>query len=74
MPRRLTVHVKPNARRVAVEMIDATTYRIAVPDAPHEGKANDAVLAVLAKHLGIAKSRMTIRRGHRSRIKVIEIA
>lgn len=38
-----------------------------------EGKANDAVVALLAKHYGVAKSRVEIVRGHASRIKVVRV-
>ncbi len=71
---KFTVKVKPNARKAAVEQIDAHTYRVAVTVPPEDGKANDAVIALLAKHFRIAKSRIAILRGATSKIKFIEIA
>ena len=40
---------------------------------PEGGKANEAVVAVLAKALGVAKGRVTIVRGHRGRNKMVSI-
>jgi len=38
-----------------------------------EGKANKAVIALLAKHLDVKKSRIKIGRGEKSAEKVIEV-
>jgi uncharacterized protein YggU (UPF0235/DUF167 family) len=38
-----------------------------------EGAANDAVVRVVAAHFGVAPSRVTIRRGHTSKHKTLEI-
>lgn len=70
---RLTVKVKPNARKARVEQIDASTYRVAVTVPPEAGKANDAVIAALATHFRIAKSRITILRGTTGRTKLINV-
>lgn len=40
---------------------------------PDKGKANEALLRLLAKHLGQAPSSLKIVRGHTSRTKLIEI-
>jgi len=48
-------------------------YKIYVTAAPEDGKANEAVIKLLAKNLGVAKSSLTIMRGHTSRDKVIKI-
>lgn len=40
---------------------------------PHEGAANDAVLALLADALGIATSRLRMLRGATSRDKLVQI-
>ncbi|MCI0822691.1 MAG: DUF167 domain-containing protein, partial [Chloroflexi bacterium] len=44
-----------------------------VTAAPEGGKANDAVVALLAKRLGVAKGRVSIVRGHKSRDKTVLI-
>jgi uncharacterized protein YggU (UPF0235/DUF167 family) len=49
-----------------------TTLVVAVNEAPVDGKANAAVIALLAKKLGIAKSSITIMRGQSGRTKVLK--
>ncbi len=45
-------------------------YVTAVPEG---GKANEAMIRLLAKHFGVAVSRVRLVRGHTSRQKTIEI-
>lgn len=74
-----TLHIKvtPKAKteRIKKEVrADGTTlYKIYVTAVPEDGKANDAIIKLLAKSLGIAKSSLTILRGHTSRDKIIKI-
>ncbi|HEY0900771.1 MAG TPA: DUF167 domain-containing protein [Micavibrio sp.] len=44
-----------------------------VTSVPEDGKANEAMLRLLAKHLGVAVTRLRIVRGHTARLKQIEI-
>lgn len=48
-------------------------YRVRVTTSPENGKANEAVLKLVAKELGVAKSRLSIVRGHKAREKTIRI-
>ncbi len=70
---KIDVHVRPNARRPGLEATESDSVRVRVTAAPENGKANDAVCAVLAKELGLAKSDVQIVAGHRARRKVVEI-
>jgi len=45
-------------------------YVTAVPD---DGKANEAMIGILAKHFNVAKSRLTIIRGQTNRNKLVRI-
>ena len=67
------VRVQPKARRNSIEVVDGSKLKIYVTTAPEGGKANDAVVALLAKSLGIAKSHIRIVRGHKSRDKLLDI-
>ncbi len=70
----LAVHVKPGARETKVESWrDEGTAIIAVAAPPVDGKANQELLRFLSKQLGIAKSLITIKRGHSGRVKHIEL-
>jgi uncharacterized protein (TIGR00251 family) len=72
----LDVRVTPkaSAERITVEQIDGTArLRIHVTAAPEDGKANKAVLKLLAKALGVPKSALEIIRGETSRDKVVRV-
>ena len=69
----ITVSVKPNSRTEEVVGRD-NNYAVKVKEPPVEGKANRAVIRLLAKHLGVAESQIRIVKGFTSRTKIIEIA
>lgn len=66
---RIAVRVTPRAARDRIE-VDGAAIRIHVTAAPEDGKANEAVRVLLARALGLAKSRLTLVRGQTSRDKV----
>ena len=66
---KIAVTVKPNAKRAQVEELAEKQYRAAAQD----GKANQALVDILADHFGVAKSTVKIIRGHSARHKLIEI-
>jgi uncharacterized protein len=70
---RVTAHVTPRSRRPGVERLPDGTLRVAVGEPPEDGRANDAVVALVAAHLGVPRSRVRIVHGHRGRRKILEI-
>ena len=71
---RIQVKVKPRSKTgdVTREM-DGDVYVVRVREPPVEGRANRAVLKLLAKHLGVPESRLSIVSGLTSKNKVIEV-
>ena len=69
----ITVHVKPRSRKNSIEWIDDETAKISVTAAAEKGKANEAVIEVLAEDLGVAKSLIEIVKGKTMRMKQVEI-
>lgn len=69
----LQIRVRPRAGRDTVEVGDGGQVIVRVTAAPERGKANAAVVALLAKELGVAKSSVTVVRGLASRDKVVRI-
>ena len=67
----LNVRVYPKSRRNAVSWSTELGLKVWVTVAPENGKANDAVVNLLADHLGIPRSSVRILRGQRSRNKVV---
>ena len=69
----LLVKVQPKAGRNSIGVDAAGRLRISVTAPPEEGKANKAVVALVAKSLGIATSRVQIVRGQKSRSKHLRV-
>lgn len=70
---RITVRLTPRGGRNAIDGWDGDTLRVRVASAPVDGKANEALLRVLAKALGVAPSRLTLISGVQSRVKTIDV-
>ena len=68
----LDIRVQARASRNAIE-VDGERIMVRVTAAPEGGKANGAVVALLAKRLGVGKRSVQIVRGHKSRDKRIRI-
>ncbi len=68
----LDIRVQPRAKRNAIE-VDGERILVRVTAAPENGKANDAVTALLAKRLGVGKRSVQIVRGGKSRDKRVRI-
>ena len=69
----LEVRVQPKASRNRVEVVGGVKLRVYVTAAPEAGKANEAVAALLAKRLGVAKGSIRIVKGHAARDKLLSI-
>lgn len=63
----------PRAKRPGVEQMPDGSWRVAVSAPAEDGKANAAVIEVLAKHFDVPKSSVKIVRGLSSRLKEVEI-
>lgn len=70
---RIQLRVAPRASKNAIEPADARGLRVRVTAAPDDGKANVAVVKLLAKRLGVAASAVAIIRGETARDKVVEV-
>ena len=72
---RLYVKVKPNAQKSAILRDKAPSDRLPVhvAAAAHEGEANAELLVFLARHLKVAKSRLSLEKGQTSRLKTLFI-
>ena len=70
---RLSVRVQPGASREEIVGFANGVLRLKVTALPVEGKANAALVHLLAKALGVPKARVFIIKGATSRNKVIHI-
>ena len=70
---RLAVRVTPGARAETLELADGK-LTAKVRAKPEDGKANEAVRALLASALGLAPSRLELLRGATSREKQFRVS
>lgn len=69
----ITVHVIPRASDNKLVKMDDDTFRARVSAPPEKGKANQAVIRLLADYFDIAPSRISLIRGATTRIKQFEV-
>jgi uncharacterized protein len=69
----LTVRLQPRAGRNAIRDERDGVLRVAVAAAPVDGRANQALCKLIAKRAGVARGRVTLVRGERSREKVVRV-
>lgn len=75
---RLRLKVTPKAKHAAIGGLQpdadgGTVLKVAVTAAPEDGKANAAVIALLAKEWGVAKTAISVVAGATDRRKLVEI-
>jgi len=70
---KIQVKVKPNSRTKEVSR-EGDSFIVKIKEPPKEGKANQAVIKLLAEHFDVPQSQVRILSGFRSRNKVIEVA
>ena len=70
---RFAVRVQPRSSRAGIDGVHGDALKIRVNAPPVDGAANEAVVEVLAKALGVAKRAVTIVSGGTSRGKVVEV-
>lgn len=69
---RLALRVTPGARSESIEIGEGVLL-VKVRTKPQDGKANQAVLELLAEALGVAASRLQLFRGRAGRDKLVGI-
>ena len=70
----VTVRVTPKSSRNAVVIDGERRLKVALTAPPVDGKANAALVEVLAEALDVAKRDIALVRGHSSREKAVSIA
>jgi uncharacterized protein len=73
-PTKLSLRVSPGARRGGVVGRQGGVWRIRVPAPPEAGRANDAVVRLLAETLDVPRRDVEIVSGHSARDKIVALA
>lgn len=71
--RTLKLKVKPGSREDSLTAQDDGTWLARVKAPPVDGKANAAVIALVAAHFGLRKAQVTIKSGASGRMKLVQL-
>jgi len=73
-PRLIQIKVKPNSRASLLERKEDGTWLAQIKSPPVDGKANEELIALVAKHFKCRRSDVSIKSGASTRIKLIQIS
>ena len=68
----IEIHVQPKASRTRI-VTQGGTVKVYVTAVPERGRANKAVVEVVARRLGVPKGAVSIVSGERSRTKLLAV-
>lgn len=69
----IQIKVKPQSRVSALSQTEDGSWLAQIKSLPVDGKANEELIALVAKQFGCAKSRVSIKSGAASKIKRVLI-
>jgi len=69
----IAIKVKPNSRVSSLEQVESGAWLAQLKSPPVDGKANEELLALVARHFGCRKSAVSIKRGASARTKLVRI-
>jgi len=70
---KIIIKAKPNSKENKVEKIDDNNYIVSVKEPPVQGKANAAIIKLLAEYFNVNTIFIKIISGYSAKTKVIEI-
>lgn len=70
---KIFVKAKPRAKEQKIEKVDENRFVVFVKEAPEKGKANEAIIKVLAEYFKVSKSNIKLVSGFSSENKIFEI-
>jgi uncharacterized protein len=70
---RLRLRVSPGAARTELAGRHGDGWKVRVTAAPERGRANDAVVGLLADRLHVPRASVSVVSGHASRDKLVEL-
>jgi uncharacterized protein len=70
---RLRLRVVPGSSRPGIVGRHGEAWKVRVAEAPERGRANEAVLGLLAEALSLPRRDVSLVAGHASRDKIVEV-
>ena len=69
----LTLHIQPGAKKTEFAGLHGEALKIRLAAPPVDGKANEALIELVARHFGCAKSSVSIKTGAGSKLKRVTV-
>lgn len=69
----LKIKVKPGAKTESLVATEDGTWMASVKAQPVDGKANTALLALVARHFAVARGAVQLKSGAGSRFKLVQV-
>ncbi|HEC79268.1 MAG TPA: DUF167 domain-containing protein [candidate division WOR-3 bacterium] len=69
----IKVKVIPRARKTTVIELESGMLKVKVSSPPADNRANQELVRILADYYGVKRSAVKIRKGEKSREKLVEI-
>jgi uncharacterized protein (TIGR00251 family) len=69
----IQIKVKTRAGKNSVYSLGKNVYNITISAPPFDNEANESIIKLLAEYFQIPPSGIKIKKGHKSKIKLIEI-
>jgi uncharacterized protein (TIGR00251 family) len=73
MKSNIKIKLLPRSSKNQIIGKEGDTLKVKVTSPPVDGKANEALIELLAKRLGVSKSNIKIISGRRSKLKTVQI-
>jgi len=70
---KIFVKAKPSAKEEKIKKVSETNFIVWVKESPIKGKANAAIVEVIAGHFNVTPSQVHLLAGSSSRQKIFEI-
>lgn len=70
---KIFVEARTNMYENSIKKISETNFKVSVTEPAIKGKANRAIIVLLAEHFGVAKSQVMLVSGFSSKNKVFEV-
>ena len=69
----IRIKVKPNARTGGLEALSDGTWLARIKSPPIDGKANEELVTLVARHFGLRKAQVSIKSGASGRMKQVQV-